>query len=105
MQESYTISDGDSLTFVERVPWSHTGETETELDLLKRQMIIGKIVTVTDFYLIMWNMDPLTYGDPGQEYRIAKFTVNEDTGSVEVHSMPASAGHVAQLRKAGEWIY
>lgn len=83
--DEYTVSDGNSLTFIERVPWSHTGNTETELDLLRNCMIVKHLVTANGFYLIMYNMEPMEFGRSELQYKVARFAVNDETGAVEVH--------------------
>lgn len=102
--DEYTVSDGNSITFIERVPWSRTGNTETELELLRHCMVIKYLVTVNGFYLVLLNMDPIEFERMEPQYTVAHFTVNDETGAVEVHSMKLTGGQVDQLCRAGEWF-
>ncbi len=104
MNDMVTISDGDSITFVERVSWSHNGDTETELELLRHYMIVGYIVTVCGFYLVLRNMDPEYFNISDREYKLARCTVNDETDKVEIHSLNISAAQLGQLRRAGDWF-
>ena len=100
-----TISDGgESLTFVERVMWSNAGTTESELELLRHYMIIGQIPTTSGFYLALMCMNPMEFHQPEKQYKLARFSVDDETGRIEVHSMNVTAAQIEQLRRAGEWF-
>lgn len=102
-KDCYTVSDGDSLTFVERVSWS-TDDTETELERLRHCMVVRHLVTIHGFYLVLLNMDPMEFNRPDCMYKLARVTTNQETGAVEIHSMNVTAGQVEQICRAGEWF-
>jgi hypothetical protein len=67
-------------------------------------MIVGQFVTLHGFYMVLVNMNPDDLYRPDRAYKLAKFTVHDETGKVEVHSMNLTAGQIEQLRRAGTWF-
>ena len=105
MNESTLISDGESISFIERKTWTASGTTEEEADLLKGSMVIDSLVTIGGLYLIMRDMFPkkdFTYYEP--KYRIAKITTNSESGKVELHSMEVTKDQALAFKRSGEWF-
>ena len=102
MDSFCTISDGNSLSFVERKEWSAAGTNKEEAELLNGYMVVDSLVTVCGLYLVMRNMYPGM--SINQDYLLAKFVTNEETGKVELHSMNITQGQARNFLRNGEWF-
>ena len=99
MNESTLISDGESISFIERKTWTAAGTAADEADLLKGCMVIDSLVTINGVYLIM--LDVLK---SDQRFRIVHFMTNDETGKVELHSMEVSKDQALTSKHSGEWF-
>ena len=102
MDNFCTVSDGNSLSFVERKEWSSAGTADEEAELLKGYMVVDKLVTVSGLYLVLRDMCPGMLID--EAYLLAKFVSNEETGKVELHSMNVTKSQARNFIRCGEWF-
>ena len=102
MDNFCTVSDGNSLSFVERKEWSAAGSAAEEAELLRGHMVVDKLVTVNGLYLVMRDMCPGMSID--DKYLLAKFSMNEETGKVELHSMNVTKAQAQNFIRCGEWV-
>ena len=99
MNELTLISDGESISFIERKTWTDAGTAADETDLLKGCMVIDSLVTIGGVYLIMINLI-----DPAQHFRIAKILTDIETGKVELHSMEVTKDQALAFKHSSQWF-
>ena len=99
MNESTLISNGESISFIERKTWTAAGTAADEADLLKGCMVIDSLVTINGVYLITLDMVK-----PDNRFRIIHFMTNDETGKVELHSMEVTKDQAWAFKRSGEWF-
>lgn len=104
MNETTLISDGESISFIDRKTWTAAGTAADEANLLKGFMVIDFLVTIDAVYLIMRDMFPKKAGYNESRFRIAKIVTNDETGKVELHSMEITKDQALAFKKSGEWF-
>ena len=105
LQEYFTISDDESVSFVQRKAWSKAGNSLEEVKLLEGYKIFKSMVTIGGIYLILIDMDLCKYTNPEDVmFKIVKITTDEETGKIEIHSMEVTEDQAHQFMKCGPWL-
>ena len=89
------ISAPDSLTFACRKEWRRL--PADSLAAVHGYAVIGNMISTGSVYILLRNMNPLSWQQNIEDYKLLKVTTSEETGKVDFFAMDLNQAEANQV--------